>query len=120
MGRLIVIGIGEGHLGLAIRTQVIHDALLAHLRQAARKPVCQGDRQGHILGGLIGGIAEHQALITCTSGVIFLVIVLVIGAGFGGVIYAGADLLGLLTDGNIDTAGIAIKSHLRGGKANGL
>ena len=110
VGRLIVVGIGKGHLGLAIRAEVIDDAFLTYLRQAAGQAVRQSDRQWHVLSGLIGSIAEHQALVACASGIVFGIIVLVMGAGFSGVIYARANFLGLLADGDIHTASVAIKA----------
>ena len=120
MGRLIVVGVSKGHLGLAIRAQMIDDAFLAHLRQAAGQAVRQGDGQRHVLSSLIGGIAEHQALVACASGIVFGVIVLVMGAGFSGVVYSGANFLGLLADGDIHTASVAIKADFGRSKADGL
>ena len=51
------------HLALAVGAQVIQQAALAHLGQAAGQLVGQADGQGHPLGGLVAGIAEHHALV---------------------------------------------------------
>ena len=40
-----------------------HDALLADLGEPLGEPVRQRDRQRHQLGGVVAGVAEHQALV---------------------------------------------------------
>ena len=53
----------DGDLGLAVGTQVGHDAVLADRRQPPGQPVGERDRQRHQLGGVVAGVAEHQALV---------------------------------------------------------
>ncbi len=53
----------HGDLALAVRTQIIHLAVLAHLGQALCQLVCQADGHGHQLRGLVAGITEHHALV---------------------------------------------------------
>ena len=55
--------VADGHLGLAVGTQVTDQALLADRGEAAGEAVGQRDRQRHQLGGLVAGEAEHQALV---------------------------------------------------------
>ena len=58
-----VVLVDDGDLGLAVGAQVGHRAVLADRRQPAGQAVGQRDRQRHELGGLVGGVAEHQALV---------------------------------------------------------
>ena len=120
VGRLIVVGVGKGHLGLAIRAEVIDDSFLTYLRQAAGQAVRQSDGQWHVLSGLIRGIAEHQTLVAGTCGIVFGVIILVMSASFSGVVHSGANFLGLLANGDIHATGVAIKADFRRSKADGL
>ena len=53
----------DGDLGLAVGPQVVQLAALAHLGQAARHAVGQGDGQRHQLRRLAAGEAEHHALV---------------------------------------------------------
>jgi hypothetical protein len=53
----------DGDLRLAVRAQVREHARLADLGQPPGQPVGQRDRQRHQLGRLVGGVAEHQALV---------------------------------------------------------
>ena len=53
----------HGHLGLAVRAQVVQLAALAHLGQPAGHAVGQRDGQGHELRRLAAGEAEHHALV---------------------------------------------------------
>ena len=55
----------DGDLGLTVGAQVVEHAALADLGEPARKPVSQRDRQRHQLGGVLDGVAEHQALVAC-------------------------------------------------------
>ena len=62
-GGLAVFVILHGDLGLAVGTQIGQQTLLAHVGQALGHLVCKGDGQGHQLGRLVAGVAEHHALI---------------------------------------------------------
>ena len=53
----------DGDLGLAVGAQVGHVAVLADLGQPLGEPVRERDRQRHQLGGVVAGVAEHQALV---------------------------------------------------------
>lgn len=66
---LIVIVILNGYLGLAVRAQVRHFTGLADLGQTEGEAMCQIDRKRHQRRSLVGGVAEHHALIagTCAS-----------------------------------------------------
>ena len=59
-----ILGVFHDHLGLAIRAQLRDYAVLAHICQALRK-LCRRDiRQRQVFLRLIGGVANHQALVT--------------------------------------------------------
>ena len=62
-GDRLVVLVDDGDLGLAVGPQVGHRPVLADRGQPAGQPVGQRDRQRHELGGLVGGVAEHQALV---------------------------------------------------------
>ena len=53
----------DRHLGLAIGTEIGQLAGLAHLGEATRHAVGQGDRQRHELGRLAAGKSEHHPLV---------------------------------------------------------
>ncbi len=74
--RTVMFVVLDGHLRLAVRTQMGHDALLAHLGQPVRQPVGQVDRQRHQRVGLVAGVAEHHALV---AGALRLVALLAAG-----------------------------------------
>ena len=115
---LVVLVISEGHLGLAIRAQAGDDVRVAHFGEPASQAVSQGDRQGHELCGLIGGITEHETLIARAQLVIRIQraggILAVLDRG----IHASADLWGLLADGYTHATGLAVESHVRAGEPN--
>ena len=56
-----------GDLALAVRAQIAHLAVLAHLGQALGQLVGQADGHGHQLRGLVAGITEHHALVAGTA-----------------------------------------------------
>ena len=62
----IVLIVFDGHLSLAIRTQMRYFAILAHLRKTICQTMRQVNRQWHQRIGLIACIAEHYALIAGT------------------------------------------------------
>ena len=59
----LIVFVFDGHLGLAVRTQVGQHAVLADLRQLHRQLVSQRDGQRHEFRGLRAGVAEHDALV---------------------------------------------------------
>lgn len=90
---------------------MVDDALLTHLGQPARQTVGRGDGQRHQLRGLVGGVAEHQALVSGTG--LVDVLVLVVGgtaADLVGRVDTVTDLLRLLADGDVHPAGAAVEA----------
>jgi hypothetical protein len=88
-GAVLVLLVLDGHLGLAVGAEQRHGAVLAHLGQLEAEAGRERVGEGHHLLGLIGGVAEHVALVT------------------------GADLLGLgvrLGDGLADLHGLAVEA----------
>ena len=57
------VAVGHGHLRLGVGPQPGHLTAAPRFGQAAGQTVAQDQRQGQQLGRLIGGIAEHQALV---------------------------------------------------------
>src|ERR1035437_5681533 len=80
-------------LALAVGAQVGQLAALADRGQLAEKLVGQRNRSGHQLGGFVGGVAEHHALIAGAAGVNAL-----------------RNVAGLLIDGGDDGAGVGVEA----------
>ena len=99
--------IGDGDLGLPVGIEPGQGTVLAHPRQLQGHPVAQGDGQGHLLGRLVAGVAEHHALV---PGAEFRV-----GgaARFQRVVHAHGDIRALVVDRGHDGAGIAVEEFLR-------
>jgi hypothetical protein len=97
-GAAVVHSVLAGHLGLAVGSHPRAGAVLADLGQAGTQGGGQLVGQGHEGLGLIGGIAEHDTLVTGTN-------VLDLG-GIDGL----GDIGGLLLDGNNDVAGSVVKT----------
>ena len=87
------VAVFDGHLRFAVGTDPGKDLFLAHFGQPARQSVRQHDRHRHELGGLVGGIAEHQALVARAAR-----------------IHTHGDVAGLLVDGGQDRAGMEVES----------
>ena len=104
----MVLVILHGDLGLAVGTEVVHGAVLAHLGEAAGHFVGQGDGQGHELRGLVAGVAEHHALVT--GAVVQLAVALLLG--LQGFVHPQGDVGALLVDVGDDAAGVAVKAVL--------
>ena len=100
----------DGDLGLAVGTQVGQRAVLAHRGEPLGEAVGDHDRERHQLGGVVTGVAEHQALVAGT-----LLVELVAGGADAGLV-AAVDALGdvgrLLTDGDLDAAAAAVEALL--------
>ena len=113
--RFVVLVVLHGNLSLSVRAEVIQGAVLADLGQASGQPVGHRNRVGHILLSLIGGKAEHHALIACADGIeLFLAHVGLSGLlGFQSLVHAQSDILGLLVNGGDYAAGIAVKTVFR-------
>ena len=77
----VLVVVLDGDLGLAVGTQVGERAVLADLGQPLGEPVRDRDRQRHQLGGVVGGVAEHQALVAGA-----LLVELVLGGADAGLV----------------------------------
>ena len=59
-----VVAIPDRDLYLAVRPQVAEGLVAPNLGQLASEPVRQRDRQGHELGRVVAGEAEHHPRVT--------------------------------------------------------
>ncbi len=104
--------VADRHLGLAVRAQVGHQALLADGGEPLGQPVRQPDRQRHQLGGVGAGVAEHQALVAGALRVV------VVGSALDPVLVRLVDALGdvggLRADRDLDAAGVAVEALVGG------
>ena len=116
--RLSCFVILDRYLRFAVGKDVGEGAIFSLLCEAIRHSVCQRNRQGHQIVGLVAGITEHHALVSCAANLIVgshrNVGALLINGGehragvtieacFGAVV---ADVLQRLSDdaGNVDVA----------------
>ena len=90
---LAVLVVLDRDLALAVGAQVGQLAALAHFGQLAAELVGQRDGRGHQLGGLVGGVAEHHALVAGAAGV-----------------HALGNVAGLLVDGRDHGAGVGVEA----------
>ena len=102
----LAVHVFEGDLGLAVRTEEGHGAVLAHLGQLLGELVGPEDGGGHEGGGLVAGKAEHHALVTGA---------LVFGSGAQ---HALGDVGGLVVDGGDHGAGVGVEAHVGAGVAD--
>jgi hypothetical protein len=111
-GDRLVVLVDHGDLGLAVRAQVGHGAVLTHRGEPTGEAVGQRDRQRHELGRLVGGVPEHEALV---AGALPRDLVLVgVGARLERGVHTLGDVGRLRADGHTDTAGSAVEA-LAGG-----
>ena len=104
----VLVVVLDGDLGLAVGAQVVERAVLAYLGEPLGEPVRDGDRQRHQLGGVVGGVAEHQALVAGA-----LLVERVLGGAdprLVAVVDALRDVGGLAADGDLDAAGLAVEA----------
>ena len=101
----------DGDLGLAVRAQVVQHAVLADLGEPARQPVSQRDRQRHQLGGVLDGVAEHQALVAGALEVQRVACAL--DARLVGGVDALGDVGRLRADADVHAAGRAVEALVR-------
>ncbi len=99
----------DGDLGLSVGAEIGDRAVLAHLGQPAGEPVRQLDGQRHEIGGLVGRVTEHQALVARALLVEF-VGRRVVDAPFVRDVDALGDVGGLGADGDGDAAGGAVET----------
>ena len=98
----------DRHLALGVGAEPGDRAVLAQLGDLVDDPVRQRDRQGHQLGRLVGGVAEHQALVAGAD---------VLARG-GVLVHALGDVGGLLAQGDHHGAGGGVEPHVAGGVAD--
>ena len=99
--RLVVL-VAQGHLALGIGPQPGELAVLAHLRLALHQPMRERNGRRHQHVGLVGGIAEHQALV---ARALFALVLAVDALG---------DVGGLLADDVEHAAARAVEAHVGG------
>ena len=100
----------DGDLGLAVGAQVGQLAGLAHRGEALGEAVREEDRQRHQLGGVVAGVAEHQALV---AGALLVERVDAAGAALERRVDALGDVRALLADRGADAAGRAVEALRR-------
>ena len=109
-GRDVVLVL-DGDLRLAVRAQIRQRAVLAHLGQPPRQPVCQCDRQRHQLRGVADRVAEHQALVAGALGVQR------VRGALDARLVRGVDALSdvgrLTADADVDAAGLPVEALVR-------
>lgn len=97
----------DGDLGLTIGAQPLEGSILANVGETLAEAGGEEVGEGHELGGLIGGVAEHDALVTSADLLDALVEVDALG-----------DIGALLLDGDDDVAGVAVDALVGGGVAD--
>ena len=95
----VVMGVLDGDLGLGVRTDPGDSPIETALLQSAVKLVGEQQGEGQEFRGLVGGITEHDALVTGAELLQSLIVVKTLG-----------DISGLLLNGNQDIAGLVVKT----------
>ena len=108
--RAVVLVVLHSDLGLAVRTEIVERAVLAHLGQTARHFMRERDGQRHKLARFVAGVAEHHALV---SGAVGEIVALAALLALERLVDAHCDIGGLLVDGREHRAGLAVKAELR-------
>ena len=106
--------VADRHLGLAVGAQVGDLALLADLGEPLGELVRQVDRQRHQLGGLVAGVAEHQALVAGALQVQRVRAVRTALAVLPRLVDALGDVRRLRADRDLDPAGAPVEALGRG------
>ena len=107
--RLVVLIVLDGDLRLAVSAEIRKRAVLAHLGQSAGQLVCEVDGIRHVFRRLVGGIAEHHALIAGADCLDLLIGHLILSR-LERLVHAHRDIRRLLIQRDKDSAGICIKS----------
>mgnify|MGYP003624095068 CR=1 FL=1 len=94
-----VVGVLDGDLGLGVGSQPREGAVLAGVGHGLVELVGEEKGQGEQLGGLVGGIAEHDALVTGTQLLEGLLVVQTLG-----------NVGRLLLNGNEDVARLVVEA----------
>uniref|UniRef100_A0A804N322 Uncharacterized protein n=1 Tax=Zea mays TaxID=4577 RepID=A0A804N322_MAIZE len=95
------------HLGLAVGPQPGAGAVLAHLGEARAQLGGQHVAQRHQLGGLVGGVPEHVALVARAD---------LLGPLREVPVHALRDVGGLLLDVHQHLAAVGVEAHVVGGE----
>ena len=101
----LAVHVFNGHLRLAVGTQVGQQAVLAHLGQLTGQAMRQRDGHGHQFLGLVAGIAEHHALVAGTG-----VVLSALAAGFQRIVNAHGDVGRLLIQHDLYSTGLGVKT----------
>lgn len=99
----VVVGVLDGDLGLGVGAEPRDGAVLAGISHGLVELVREDDGEGEELRGLIGGITEHDTLVTSTELLEGLLVVQTLG-----------DIGRLLLNGNQDVAGLVVETLLGG------
>ena len=97
-----IMGILNGDLGLGVGTEPRKGAVVTGLLHGRVELVSEQKSQGQQLGGLIGSITEHDALVTGTELLKSLIVVQTL-----------SDIGGLLLNGDEDVAGLVVEALVR-------
>lgn len=95
----VIVLVLDGDLGLGVGPEPREGAVAAGGRHGSVQLVGELEGQGEELGGLVGGISKHDALVARTELLESLLVVQALG-----------DIGGLLLDGDEDIAGLEIKA----------
>ena len=109
--------VADGDLRLPVGPQAGHDALLADQRQALGQPVREPDRQRQERRGLVGRVAEHQALVAGALQVERVDVGRVV-THLERLVDARGDVRRLLPDRDGDAARVTVEPDVRRGVAD--
>ena len=97
-GSTVILLVLDGDLSLGVRAEPWESTGPARNGKSSVELVCEDDGQRHELLGLVGGIAEHDTLVTSTDGL------------KGAVVKTLGDIGGLLLNGNENVAGLVVET----------
>ncbi|KAL7119892.1 hypothetical protein ACP275_02G089700 [Erythranthe tilingii] len=103
----VLVEVLDGDLGLAVGPQPGAGAVFTHLGELGPQLGGEDVAEGHELGGLVGGVPEHVALVAGTD---------VLGALGEVAVDALGDVGGLLLDVDEDLALVGVEAHVVGGE----
>lgn len=95
----VVVGVFNGNLSLGVRTNPGDGSVETALLHDAVKLVSEEESEGEELGGLVGGISEHDTLVTSTELLKGLIVVKTL-----------SDIRGLLLNGDQDVASLVVET----------
>lgn len=99
-GGTVLLLVLDGNLSLGVRSEPAEGSVTAGSSHGSVELVGEHDRQRHVLLGLVGGISEHDTLVTSTV-VLEVTVVETLG-----------DIGGLLLDGDEDVASLVVEALL--------